>query len=54
MLNIIKYCKDRCNNDQYKKMTTSTNNPKMSTKMRYSEYIRSKPCYKKNTDITNT
>ena len=40
MFNIIKYCQCSNNKVQYKKITTSTNNPKMSTKMRYSQYVR--------------
>lgn len=42
MFSIIKFCENKCNNVQYNKLTTANNNPKMSTKMRYSQYIQNK------------
>ena len=43
---IIKYCQisrrnktDTCNVVKYNKLQTSTNNPNISTRMRYSQYV---------------
>ena len=42
MFNIIKYCQDKqnCNYAGYNKLVTSTNNPAMSARMRYAQYVR--------------
>jgi hypothetical protein len=40
MFNIIKYCQQQSNIVSYNKIATSTNNPTISKRMRYAEYIR--------------
>ena len=49
MFSIIQFCENKCNNVEYKKIVTANNNPKMSTRMRYSQYIR----YKKPNNCCN-
>ena len=42
LFSIIKFCDNKCNNVKYNKLVTANNNPKMSTRMRYSQYIQTK------------
>lgn len=38
---ITKFCQNKCQPTAYKKVATAGNDPTISTKMRYSQYIRS-------------
>jgi len=42
MFSIMKFCDNKCNNVKYNKLVTANNNPKMSNRMRYSQYIQTK------------
>jgi hypothetical protein len=54
MFSIIKFCENKCNPVEYNKLQTANNNPKMSTRMRYSQYIRTKkPNHCCNTNVVN-
>ncbi len=57
---IIKYCQisrrnkaDTCNVVKYNKLQTSTNNPNISTRMRYSQYVNT-ATPSKNTYVSYT
>jgi len=41
MFNIVKFCENNRNNASYLKVVTSGNNPQISQRMRYSQYVKS-------------